>query len=125
MALPGRIEDWLEGVPHLTSDAGWQTCMGTQHGNLCHCESPWTGALLRIRAEVHVEQWLENTAELFVHRELVAQHGNGDRFKLDSLVILEQHVAGEVLVEQSGEFWGSCSSVLLEKYCFLLLDSIG
>eukprot|EP00434_Breviolum_minutum_P025967 symbB.v1.2.022956.t2/scaffold2070.1/size90664/4 len=68
---PYHIEDWLELVPHLTLEAGWNSYMDDgRASNLCHCECPWGGELLRIRVEVHVEQLLEKPSDLLVRPEV-------------------------------------------------------
>jgi len=103
---PYHIEDWLEMVPHLTLESGWNSYMDDGHSNLCHCECPWGGELLRIRAEVHVEQLLEKPSDLLVRPEVRAYFGNGDRFKLDSLMMFQHHSPGEALLQQLGDAFG-------------------
>ena len=112
---PYHIEDWLELVPHLTVEAGWNSYMDDgRASNLCHCECPWGGELLRIRVEVYVEQLLEKPSDLLVRPEVRAYYGNGDRFKLDSLMMFQHHSPGEALMQQLGDAFGF--STLLSSF---------
>ena len=71
---PHTVCQWFEQVPELLLEGGWNQKVD-QKGALCSRKCPWGGQLLRLRAEVAVQDMPRNPAELLVRPEVRAIYG--------------------------------------------------
>lgn len=106
MAVPTRVEEWFQHVPHLILEEGWETVIDG-NGLLQRSWCPWGGALLKLKVEVMVEEALETPAHLLVRPEVRALHRR-HLSELDDSQLLRQTAPGEALLEQIHS-WGLSS----------------
>ena len=69
-AHPENIEEWCYLVPHLLSQAGWQSIAEGQAVSFSHCKCPWGGSLVKLAVlRVKVTDPPEDPAHILVRPE--------------------------------------------------------
>ncbi|CAE7551600.1 Slc9a8 [Symbiodinium natans] len=105
-AHPENIEEWCYLVPHLLSQAGWQSIAEGQAVSFSHCKCPWGGSLVKLAVlRVKVTDPPEDPAHILVRPE--SRAWGASKFSETSpeyFAVQKQFAPGDAVVHRWASF---------------------